>query len=276
MSGLFSSPPRVPPSAVIDWRERVTRFFPDLTDEGSTNSALPSVEKSLRDLAEALHTIHGTPHLGNRLDPTEELVYIVLSRKTAERAYRPAFDRLRALGTWDEILGLPIGTITSAIQGCGLERKKALAISEGLRTIAEKFGEPDLAAARDLPDEDLFSFLNSLPEIGPKSALCIMLFAFSRPVFPVDAHVGRVLARLGIFEQLGLDLTPMDHRRRQRVLLHVVPPDLRYGLHVNLVQHGRKICTASRPACSLCPFAGECRHVEQDYSERQMQRTRRP
>ena len=45
------------------------------------------------------------------------------------------------------------------------------------------------------------AFLCTLPEIGPKSAACVMMCSLDRPAFPVDAHVGRVLERLGIFRR---------------------------------------------------------------------------
>src|SRR5690606_4079911 len=148
--------------------------------------------------------------------------------------------------------------IEKAIRGGGLEAKKARAVASGLRAIRDRFGKADLRLARGLGDDDLFKFLSALPEVGPKSARCVMLYSFGRAVFPVDAHVGRVLARLGCMAPVGIDLGPMNHKARQRALETTIPPDLRYGLHVNLVAHGRAICTATRPLCEGCSLAPRC------------------
>lgn len=215
-------------------------------------------EGRIRTISHLLAAKYGTPHLGNLADPTDEFVYIVLSRKTIERAYQAAFDRLKAAGSWAEIAAMDEAALEALIYGSGLERKKVTAIKTGLAAVKERFGAPDLARAATLPDDELFSFIADLPEVGPKSARCVMLYSFKRPEFPVDAHVGRVLARLGIFELLRVDLSAMDHKRKQAILADLVPPDLRYGLHVNLIAHGRDICRAVRPDCEHCPIAHLC------------------
>jgi endonuclease III len=35
-----------------------------------------------------------------------------------------------------------------------------------------------------------------------------------------------------------------------------------YEAHVNLIQHGRRICHARNPAHELCPVAARCRFVD--------------
>src|SRR5262249_29404408 len=110
-------------------------------------------------------------------------------------------------------------------------------------------------------------FLCSLPEISRKSAYCIMMYSFGRKVFPVDTHVGRTLARLGPYRELGLSLLGLDHKKLQAELAGLVPPNLRYSLHVNLVAHGREICRAVRPLCDQC----EVRNLCSTYRKRQVQ-----
>ena len=79
-----------------------------------------------------------------------------------------------------------------------------------------------------------------------------MMYAMGRQVLPADTHVGRVLSRLGPYRELGLDLGGLDHKKLQVILAELVPPNLRYSLHVNLVSHGREVCDARRPACDRC------------------------
>jgi endonuclease III len=148
------------------------------------------------------------------------------------------------------------------VRGGGLEQKKVAALPQGFRAIEKRFGRVDLSEARTLNDEDLFEFLADLPEVGPKSARCIMLYAFGRPAFPVDAHVGRVLARLDVLRPVVGDLLHIDHRQRQKRLADAIPPDLRYALHVNLIVLGRDVCVARRPRCRDCALLKRCAHAK--------------
>lgn len=257
---VHSAPPLVSSNAVVSWRNRRQAWAVENRTGGKIPQYLPAAECRLRDIARTLHYAYGTQHLGNWMDPTDEFVYIILSRKTAERASVPAFQALKRAASWESILAIGQAGICRTISGCGLEGKKAAAIHGGLLAVARRFGCPDLSCARGLSDEALLDFLISLPEVGPKSALCVMLYSFGRPTFPVDAHVGRVLARLGCFSTLGVNLSPMGHKTRQRVLEDAVPPDLRYGLHVNLIAHGRSVCHARNPACNSCMLKVHCSH----------------
>ncbi|MDP9439702.1 MAG: endonuclease III [Actinomycetota bacterium] len=218
------------------------------------------LERNLERLSTDLHELHGTPDLGNHADPLDELVYIILSRRTNEGAYQSAYRSLRAaFRTWEEVADAPVEAVESAISASGLARRKAVSIGAFLRTIRDRFGACTLESLRSWEDDEVLDFLDDLPGVGTKSALCVMLYSLGRPVFPVDAHVGRVLGRLGVLEPAGIDLVEMEHRPRQRVLLDAIPPHLRYGLHVNLVVHGRFPCRAVRPACVQCPLLDRCR-----------------
>lgn len=256
---VHATAPDVTPEAVARWRSVMALPAPKRPRRGETAGLwVDHLETALREMAALLHGEYGTPHLGNMSDPTDEFAYIVLSRKTAERAYIQAFEALKARGPWGAIQHLDIHVIADTIHGCGLERKKASALVDGLAAIRARFGAPDLARASSLSDDDLFEFLVSLPEVGPKSALCIMLYGFHRAVFPVDAHVGRILARTGTFTIAGVELGGAGHKERQQVLRELVPPDLRYQLHVNLVAHGRSTCSARAPACDRCIIRRLC------------------
>ncbi len=250
----------VRPDAISTWRTATAEAFARQIADHDARVVVREVEKTLREISGWLHVEYGSPDLGNLTDPTDEFAYIVLSRKTPERAYTRTFKALKTLGPWVEIRHVDRKLIEKTIRGGGLESKKATAILQGLKIIDQRFGAPDLSRAEHLDDDDLYAFLVSLPEVGPKSALCIMLYSFGRATFPVDAHVGRVLARVGVFDRAGVALARMSQKQRQRALRQLVPPDLRYGLHVGLVAHGRAVCRANRPVCASCVIKAACGH----------------
>lgn len=213
----------------------------------------------LREVARIAALLHGTPRLGNKEDPVDELVYIILARKTREDAYQRTYDALKKrFSTWDELLTTPRAEVESLTYPGGLSEKKTHSLFGALAKLRDTFGSCTLDPAREWPDDRLEEFLCSLPEISRKSAYCIMLYSFGRSVFPVDTHVGRVLARLGPYRELGLSLAGHDHKRMQALLADLVPPNLRYSLHVNLLVHGREVCRSQRPACERCEIRNFC------------------
>jgi len=198
---------------------------------GSGRPARPVDSNSLRELVSALMALtsalaelHGTPDLGNKRDPVDELVYIVLSRRTREGAYQDAFKRLKAaFRTWEDLADAPDGEIENLIAFSGLGRRKARSLKLALGTLRDRFGECTLEPTRVWSDEETASFLCTLPEVGPKSAACIMMCALDRPAFPVDAHVGRVLERVGVFRSVGIELAGLGSAAMTSSVLSRVP-----------------------------------------------------
>jgi DNA (cytosine-5)-methyltransferase 1 len=263
---------RVFPPDVAAWRQRLAQHVqdrPDLfpnapTDRDQLFERLDAGISYLREVARVLAVLYGTPNLGNKQDPTDELVYIILSRKTPAKANQDTFAALKArFLRWDDLLDAPREEVERLVSPGGLAGKKATSLFGALRIIRETFGRCSLDPAREWPDDRLESFLCSLPEVQRKSAYCIMMYAFGRQVFPADTHVGRVLARLGPYRELGLSLVGLDHKKLQKILSDLAPPNLRYSLHVNLVEHGRGVCKAVRPLCGQCELRNFCRYYRQ-------------
>ncbi len=233
-----------------DPRQAVVERVRELVDEGIS---------FMREIARMVAVLHGTPRLGNKTDPVDELVYIILSRKTREAAYQAAYESLKSrFPRWEDVLRARRQDVEKLLAPSGLGGKKLLSITGALAKIRERFGSCTLEPLREWDDAVTEAFLCSLPEIHRKSAYCIMMYSLGRSVFPVDAHVGRVLSRLAPYREMGLDLSGKDHKQLQSALADLVPPNLRYGLHVNLLAHGREVCKAPRPLCERCDLRGFC------------------
>jgi endonuclease III len=230
--------------------------------------ALSVLEAELFRLVAMLAQTYGTPDLGNKVDPVDELVYIILSRRTREEAYQAAFNALKQrYRSWEDLAVAPAGEIEEAIRFSGLARRKAQSLKLALVSLIDQFGECTLEPTRGWDDEATLQFLCTLPEVGPKSAACVMMCSLDRPAFPVDAHVGRVLERLGLFRAVGIELAGSDHKAKQRLLWDAVPPALRYSMHVNLLVHGRRICLPGRPRCDDCVLSWHCDYAVERRSD---------
>ena len=103
---------------------------------------------------------------------------------------------------------------------------------------------------------DARDWLVPIDGIGKKTASVLLLFSFGLPLMPVDRHVERVAQRVGL---IGPKVTADD---AHDLFLAMLEPDEMYEAHVNLIQHGRKICHARRPDCAACPLRPRCRYVD--------------
>jgi DNA (cytosine-5)-methyltransferase 1 len=253
------------------WRKRMLKFvasrtdlFPIVLEDDSgvvTRDRLDEEASRLKAISSILSALHGDPRLGNPSNPVDDLIYVLLSRETPIRTAQATFEQLqREFTTWDALLKASPTRLARLIGSGGLVEKKVHAVRSALKIIQREFGNITLEPARAWSDDQLFQFLSGLPEVGPKTANCVMMYAFNRQVFPVDTHVQRVLGRLGIFREFGLNITRKGEKQRQAILEDLIPPALRYALHVNLIAHGQKICRAApaKPKCDDCALKQFC------------------
>lgn len=186
--------------------------------------------------------------------PLDELVATILSQHTSDRNSHRAFRSLkRCFPRWSDVLGAGERALADAIRCGGLADQKAPRIVEILGSLpAGPDGEPTLDHLRELGHRRAFDVLTGFPGVGPKTAACVLLFAYGWPAFPVDTHVHRVVRRLGW-------AAPRDAADKvQSALCEVVPPELTYPLHVGLVRHGRETCRPRDPRCHACVLEASC------------------
>ena len=119
-----------------------------------------------------------------------------------------------------------------------------------LRVVSDAGGE---RALDRLATDELRSLLLGAKGTGPETADDILLYAFQRPVFVIDAYTRRLLGRLGWadgtegYEALrsgmekacGGDLAMMQE------------------LHALIVHHAKVVCR-KQPLCALCPLRRSC------------------
>ncbi len=189
-------------------------------------------------------------------DPLDELIATILSQNTSDVNSGRAFDALKAaFPTWEAAMGAPVGRIAAAIRSSGLANIKAPRIRAVLRAVWAEQGHFDIAWLRRRPPEEVRAWLGRFPGIGPKTVACVMLFSLGLPAFPVDTHVFRVGRRLGILEGAARPETA------PAAFEAAVPASHYYCLHVNMIRHGREVCTALRPRCPACPLRRVCDFV---------------
>ncbi len=204
-------------------------------------------------LDDTLAFLHGTPDHNNKEDPLDELIFILLSRRTRGKGYEKAYNNLkRQYPTWDKVSLAKPKSILKIIKGAGLGPKRVEEIQENLIMINQRFDSYSLDRLYRWNNPRVIDYLLSLKGVGRKTALCVMLYSLGRKVFPADTHVIRICKRMGLIDR------SLDHKQAQLVLEDYFPERFRYSLHVNMVSHGREICKSINPKCNKCIISGFC------------------
>jgi endonuclease-3 len=207
---------------------------------------------------DALRLYYGRPQNEPHHAPLDELVLTVLSQNTNDRNRDIAYTRLRSrFPDWGSVAAAPASEIEEAIRPGGISKVKSRRIKEMLKAIRADTGSLDLSWLAKAPREMAIAFLEGLPGVGRKTAACVLLFSFDRPEMPVDTHVYRVATRLGLLRPGA------SFKEAHDTLQGLVPPGEVYELHVNLLRHGRRLCTARNPACAACPLRRSCPYGRQ-------------
>ena len=176
-------------------------------------------------------------------DPFRLLVATILSAQSTDQNVNKVTPELfRRWPAPPDLAGADEGELEAVIHSTGFFRQKAKSLLGMARAVVERYGG-------EVPHriEDLVT----LPGVGRKTANVIRSVALGEPGLPVDTHVLRLSARLGLTKQrdpvkVELDLNPL------------VPASERGLLSLRLILHGRRICIARRPKCGECVLNDIC------------------
>jgi len=192
-----------------------------------------------------------------KIDGVTELIVTVLSQNTNDVNRDRAFNKLKEkYPTWDDVLKAPVKEIEDAIRVGGLAQNKSKAIKAILKEIKSRYGKFTLDPIAKLPLQEALSELTKFPSVGMKTAACVMVFSYDKPVIPVDTHVHRLSRRLGLATEKA---TP---DQVFSVLMEITPDEIKYRFHVYLIRHGRAVCKSQRPNCPDCTISHLCPSAE--------------
>ena len=206
--------------------------------------------RKVRTILDRLRREYGRPVLRPHRAPVDELVLTVLSQNTNDRNRDVAYGRLTdRFSSWHEVRDAPVEEVEEAIRPGGLAPTKSVRIKQILGAL----GDDDLSWMEEGPLDEARDYLCELPGVGRKTAACVLLFSYGRPDVPVDTHVYRVGTRVGLWPER----TPLV-KAHDEMLRLVRTPEEAYELHVLLIRHGRRTCTARNPDCPRCPLLSIC------------------
>ena len=192
------------------------------------------------------------------------LVDTILSQNTSNANSDAGYRQLRRrFRTWNQVADAPVEEVERHIRVSGLSKQKAPRIQAILRQIKSDRGRIDIQHLADMDEQLAYAYLTNFKGVGPKTANCVLLFAFGMGVFPVDTHIHRIARRLKV---IGPKTTA---EQAHDVLKPMIPPKERYEMHVLLIEHGRRTCRAINPRCEECVLLDVCPYGQTRVTERQ-------
>ncbi len=177
-------------------------------------------------------------------NPLELLVATVLSAQcTDERVNIVTRDLFAKYRTAADYAAASPCELEVDVHSTGFFRNKAKSIRECCRLLVDRHG----GKVPDRMDE-----LVELPGIGRKTANVILGTAMGQATgVVVDTHVQRLARRMGLTRQ-------REPEKIERVLIKLVPRDEWINFGHRMIQHGRRVCTARKPACNRCCLDDVC------------------
>ncbi len=172
-----------------------------------------------------------------RQKPFYVLIATIMSQRTKDSQTDEASKKLFEQFPTPELLAsAPVEKIEELIRGVNYFKTKARRIKEVSQIITEKYGGK-------VPED--FKELISLPGVGRKTANCVLLYGFRKPVLPVDTHVHRISNRLGWINTK----TPEE---TEKALIRLIPEEWIPFINDFMVKHGQTICKPVNPLCNQC------------------------
>jgi endonuclease-3 len=186
----------------------------------------------------------------NYRNPFELLVAVVLSAQCTDKRVNLTTPQLfEAYPTPHDMAKASAEEIYEIIKSISYPNNKAKHLAALSRQLVERFG----GEVPNDPDD-----LQSLQGVGRKTANVVGAVLWGREVMPVDTHVFRVAARIGLSRNAT---TPLATERQ---LERGFPSELLPIAHHWLILHGRYTCLARKPKCEACGLTEVCKYYQQN------------
>lgn len=216
------------------------------------NLSSQASRRKLRSVFDDLSRHHGPQYWWPGETPFEIMVGAVLTQNTAWSNVEKAIGNLVARNKLDAaaIVAARKDHLAGWLRPSGYFNVKAARLKNFCRWYLEAGGYEDL---QQVETGALRQALLGVNGVGKETADDILLYAFDRPIFVIDAYTRRLFARLGLFSG------DEDYDAMRLAIEPVLGPDvpLFNEYHALIVRHAREICRV-RPRCTECVLQPRC------------------
>jgi endonuclease III related protein len=193
----------------------------------------------------------GAQHWWPGDSPFEISVGAILTQNTNWSNVSRAIANLKKAGALHPRRLYSLGSRTTArlIRPSGYYRLKTKRLRNFLALVLQEYGG-SMARMKRVPLDALRSVLLSVNGIGPETADSILLYAFDKPVFVVDAYTKRIFLRHHLISSTA------TYESVQTFCMARLPNDARLfnEFHALIVKVGKEYCLKNNPKCHRCPL----------------------
>lgn len=185
----------------------------------------------------------------NYSNPYELLIAVILSAQCTDKRINQITPKLfERFPTPESLAAATSDEVFTYIRSVSYPNNKAKHLVGMAKILVEEF--------KGVVPEDI-NDLQKMPGVGRKTANVIASVIYNAPTMAVDTHVFRVSNRLGLTTSAK---TPLAVEKQ---LVKFLPEEKIHIAHHWLILHGRYICLARSPKCSICPISHFCKYYEQ-------------
>lgn len=217
-------------------------------------------EEKFRDVHTSLVDMYGKPDESGETDGVEQLVATILSQNVADtNTERAMSNLLDEFYSFKQVEESSVNNLAEVIRPAGLPQTKAERIQNALRMVRQETdGEYTLAFLDEYSTEDARDWLQQIHGVGPKTANVVLSFHFEKPAMPVDTHVERVSSRFGMIPD------GTSNQKAHELMNNRSPDEIKYDLHMLLIEHGREYCSAQNADCDnpVCDKFCNCKYCD--------------
>lgn len=213
--------------------------------------SLPSDNsKLINEIFDLLFTHFGPQKWWPGETPFEICVGAILTQNTSWSNVEKAIANLKNAEVLDfeSMRALETAKLADLIRPAGYFNIKAKRLKSFLDGIALRFGA--FENLQKIKTENLREELLAINGIGPETADSIVLYAFNRSSFVIDAYTKRILVRHRLMD------AEADYYRMKEFFEHhlEINVTLFNEYHALIVMTGKKYCSKSKPKCDICPL----------------------
>ncbi len=228
-----------------------------------------AINKDFTEILALLKKTYPNPKIAlNFSNNWELLVAVILSAQCTDKMVNIVTAKLfHKYKTFDDYINAEISEFEKDIKSTGFYHNKAKNILSSAQMIADKYGGL-------VPD--YMTGLLTLPGVARKTADIILGVAYNKVEgIAVDTHVHRISQRLRLvdlekvggkkyitFLKAGKEITDYkkdaDPNKIEKELMKSLDKSEWFDITYRIIDHGRSICKAQNPNCTICPLFEFC------------------
>ena len=219
------------------------------------------ISKQLTEVYQLLFDAFGPQHWWPGETQFEIITGAILTQNTSWGNVEKAIANIKSAECLapEKLHDLDLSQLAELIRPAGYYNIKAKRLKSFMDWLFDNY-EGQLAGLEGVNTEQLRAGLLGVKGIGPETADSILLYAFDRPVFVVDAYTARIAVRHGLIEP------DADYEQLQELFQSNLPQDtpLFNEYHALLVRLGKEFCRP-KAKCTLCPIEKLPHSLETEY-----------